>query len=368
MPVKKSSVKILKPKTTDIREQELLDEEDEMHEDRQSSFDDVVSRIKAKEEEIPEAKIAAEKKRQQAVVESASNLDSNNVIRLMADLKIEISNHLDNLAEQLAAKRKNLQEVQEAIQIENRRLSELHDIEIAADTLSLLIRKHEEKTHVFDEELAERRKVFTEEMEKTKSEWEKKQLEHKETVREQEANVKKDREREQEEYEYELKLSRKRDEDAYKAQQAALQKSLAEQKAAQEKLLSEREAAIAAREKELVELRAQVDSFPVKLAEAERLAKEKATAQAKDQARITAEFKAKEYEGVSELFKQRIQTMENTIKEQSERIASLTVELADSNNKVREIAVRAIEGASGAKALSTVNEIALEQAKRLGGK
>jgi len=35
---------------------------------------------------------------------------------------------------------------------------------------------------------------------------------------------------------------------------------------------------------------------------------------------------------------------------------------------MEEIAVRAIEGASNARALSTINEIAMEQAKNLSGK
>jgi hypothetical protein len=38
-------------------------------------------------------------------------------------------------------------------------------------------------------------------------------------------------------------------------------------------------------------------------------------------------------------------------------------QLAEAKQQVRDIAVKAIEGASGAKALSHINQIAMEQAK-----
>jgi hypothetical protein len=41
-------------------------------------------------------------------------------------------------------------------------------------------------------------------------------------------------------------------------------------------------------------------------------------------------------------------------------------QLDDAKKQVQEIAVRAIEGASGAKTLAHINEIAMEQAKHRG--
>ena len=44
-------------------------------------------------------------------------------------------------------------------------------------------------------------------------------------------------------------------------------------------------------------------------------------------------------------------------------VAALQKQLDEAKQQVQEIAVKAIEGASGAKALSHINQIAMEQAK-----
>jgi len=61
--------------------------------------------------------------------------------------------------------------------------------------------------------------------------------------------------------------------------------------------------------------------------------------------------------------KQRIETLELMLKEQAVRIEQVQAELKEATVKVRDIALKAIEGASGAAALTRVSEIALQQAK-----
>jgi hypothetical protein len=63
------------------------------------------------------------------------------------------------------------------------------------------------------------------------------------------------------------------------------------------------------------------------------------------------------------LLQQRIQVLEAQLAEKNERINELQAELRESTVKVRDIAVKAIEGASGAAALTHVSGIALQQAK-----
>jgi hypothetical protein len=55
--------------------------------------------------------------------------------------------------------------------------------------------------------------------------------------------------------------------------------------------------------------------------------------------------------------------LEHTVARQSAEIEILHKQLEDAKRQVQDIAVKAIEGASGAKALSHVNQIAIEQAK-----
>ncbi len=58
-----------------------------------------------------------------------------------------------------------------------------------------------------------------------------------------------------------------------------------------------------------------------------------------------------------------MKTLEDTVARQQEHIAALERQLAEAKQQVQDIAVKAIEGASGAKALSHINQIAMEQAK-----
>ena len=53
---------------------------------------------------------------------------------------------------------------------------------------------------------------------------------------------------------------------------------------------------------------------------------------------------------------------------QAAQIDGLTKKLEEANTQVQAIAVKAIEGASNSRALNTINEIAMEQAKNLSGK
>ena len=55
--------------------------------------------------------------------------------------------------------------------------------------------------------------------------------------------------------------------------------------------------------------------------------------------------------------------LEPTIAANAAHITTLEKQLAEAKQQVQDIAVKAIEGASGARALSHINQIAMEQAK-----
>ncbi len=63
---------------------------------------------------------------------------------------------------------------------------------------------------------------------------------------------------------------------------------------------------------------------------------------------------------ISEL---QVKALEENAARQAAHIAALEKQLTEAKQQVQDIAVKAIEGASGAKALSHINQIAMEQAK-----
>ena len=117
------------------------------------------------------------------------------------------------------------------------------------------------------------------------------------------------------------------------------------------------------REEELTRLRKESEAFPKRL-EAEANAAAERTRRESD-ARLQQEtlVMKKDAEAEKRFGELRVKTLEETVAHQQAQIAALEKQLADAKQQVQDIAVKAIEGASGAKALSHINQIAMEQAK-----
>lgn len=74
----------------------------------------------------------------------------------------------------------------------------------------------------------------------------------------------------------------------------------------------------------------------------------------------------KEAESDRRLVELQIKTLEELAARQNGHIADMQKQLDEAKRQVQEIALRAIEGASGSKTLAHINEIAMEQAKHRG--
>ena len=142
-----------------------------------------------------------------------------------------------------------------------------------------------------------------------------------------------------------------------------VEKQNREKQEALEKSWQQREAVLKEREEEVSRLKSESEGFPARL--------EKACTQAEAEAtRATAQkfeqqilLLKKESEAEKRLAELQIKTLEDTLSRQSAQMAALQKQLDEAKQQVQEIAVKAIEGASGAKALSHINQIAMEQAK-----
>ena len=109
-------------------------------------------------------------------------------------------------------------------------------------------------------------------------------------------------------------------------------------------------------------------AFPAELTAAVEKAEKEATARSENRAKVEAQLLGKAVEGDKRVAELKIKALEETVAKQLIQVEALTRQLNDANAQVQAIAVKAIEGASGAKALSAINEIAIEQAKNLRGK
>jgi len=332
------------------------------------AYNEVVARFQEKSAATSEKQLEAKKTSEASVVEKASSYTVESIIKGLANVNIYVGKALTDLSRELTAEANKLTEIREAIEVETKHLEELHDIRLAADTLANLIRDHAERKAAFEAEVEEQRSNFEAEVTLRRMERKKEEEAYNLALKESEAKLKKEREREREDYEYNLALARKKDKDSYEEQQVNLQKALKEERARQEQELSARESVVAVAEAELVELRGKVGSFPAELSVAVERAERETLQRAEARAKLEEQLRSKEAEGDKRVADLKIAALEESVKKQATEIEALTKKLEEANVQVQAIAVKAIEGASNARALSTINEIAMEQAKNIRDK
>lgn len=120
--------------------------------------------------------------------------------------------------------------------------------------------------------------------------------------------------------------------------------------------LKEKEAAFARLSKE-------VEEFPGRLQREVQQAVTEAVKSAERRHEQQMALLGKDAEAERRLAALQITSLQETVSRQLTHIESIEKRLEEAKRQVQEIAVRAIEGASGAKALAHIEQIAMEQAK-----
>ncbi|NWG13803.1 MAG: hypothetical protein HXY20_09740 [Acidobacteria bacterium] len=274
------------------------------------------------------------------------------VVQKMAGLGLEVSKALSDLSGKLTAEVERLNDIRESVALESRELERLHKIDIAATALDQLVQEYRLKKEELETEISSTREAWA-------SEEEERAFKQKEF----EDALKKQRQREAEEYEYKKALERKKAQDKYEEEMRLLEKQNREKQEALEKSWQQREAALKEREEELARLRAEVEAFPARLKKEIEAAVRDSVRAAEQRYEQQMVLLKKDAESEKRLAELQIKSLQETVARQSTEIESLQRQVEDAKRQVQDIAVKAIEGASGAKALAHVNKIAMEQAK-----
>jgi colicin import membrane protein len=175
--------------------------------------------------------------------------------------------------------------------------------------------------------------------------------------------LKRQRQREGEDFEYRKAQERKKTQDKYDEELRVQEKKNQEKQEALEKSWQLREGVLKEREEELARLRKESEAFPKRLEAEARAAADRATRESEARLQQETLVMRKDAEAEKRFGDLRVKTFEETVAHQQAQIAALEKQLADAKQQVQDIAVKAIEGASGARALSHINQIAMEQAK-----
>jgi DNA repair exonuclease SbcCD ATPase subunit len=320
---------------------------------------EVQQEFTAVQEEVAAAREAADAKSEQLrqaqeaeVRQKVDGLSVESVVEKISGLGVEISKALAGLSARLVEEVERLAAVREAVRIESDELARLHKIDVAATALDHLVQDYAREKERLDAEIAAQRAAWEEELKTTERE-----------RKEQEENLRKQRQREIDEYEYKKALERKKAQDKYDEEQRLLEKKNREKQEALEKSWQEREAALKEQEAELARLKKEAETFPARLQKEVEQAAAQAARAAEARFEQQAVLLRKDAEADKRMAELKIKSLEEIIAQQAAQLVSLQKQLDEAKRQVQEIAVKAIEGASGARALAHVNQIAIEQAK-----
>lgn len=290
--------------------------------------------------------------REQELQASFQGFSVEQVVNRISELNLQINRSLASVGEQLTAEVRRLTDAREAVEIEKRELERLHKIDIAATALDQLMEEHARRDAEFEALMTDKQAQWSEQVKARDKE-----------QKEYDEQMKRARQREIDEYEYKKAQERRKAEDKY-AEQRLIERRNLERQDSLEKSWTQRENALKEREEELDRLRKESQTFQDRLQKEVRAAVTEAdkAAEAKfKQERLILQKDAEAEKKVAEL---RIASLEETVKQQRAQVEMLEKRLEEAKAQVQEIAVRAIEGASGARALAHVNQIAMEQAKQ----
>src|ERR1039458_1366585 len=292
------------------------------------------------------------KQKESEVRQSVQGLSVDTVVGGISNLGLEVSKSLATLSEQLVQEVNRLATIREAVTLEQNELERLHKIDVAATSIDQLVQDYSRQKDQLEAEIVTQRTA-----------WEDEQKQRERDSKEQEELLRKQRQREAEEYEYRKGLERKKAQDKYDEEIKLLARANKEKQEALEKSWREREVALQAGEEELQRLRKEAAEFPDRLRQESQAVVAEAVRATEQNFEQRIVLLGKDSEGEKRLAELRIKALEETLTRQSAQVAALEKQLDEAKRQVQEIAVKAIEGASGARALGHINEIAMEQAK-----
>jgi hypothetical protein len=313
--------------------------------------------------ELHPEKRLQEKQAEEAVA-VAAGLAPDGVERALGNLKADIGKSLAEIAERMASEVTRFKAIQKAVESKERELQELYEIEKAAASLAALIEAHNQKRREFEIELSQQKEELTREIETTRADWEKEKKSHEAELRERDALEKKGREREKEEFAYLFKREQQVARDKLNDEKAGLEKEILAKRESVAKELAEREKAVAAQEKELIELKQKAATFAKELESAVEKAVKEVADRLKLEAKNREELLRKEFEGERNVSVARIEALERMTKDLSDQNGKLSRQLENAYQKVQEIAEKAIEGSSQAKSLADLQKLLAEQGRK----
>lgn len=296
---------------------------------------------------------AKEERERREVLQTADALTTDKVIKTVNELKSETSKAFTDIAAKLEEETERYNKLRRAIEIKEKELEELFEIEKSAFTLAALLEAQKQQRQVFEDEMARRKELLETEINQTKLDWERQKKQHAEELKEQKEQEEKRRRREKEEYEYSFEREKEQKINTLADEINRLDKELQDkreefdkQTRAKESELEEREQAVAEREKIMDTLQARVDGFPKELEREVEKAVKEVTLRLTAEASKNEQLLVRGFEGEKNVLQARIDAFEQVVATQKKQIDKLAEQLEGAYSKVQDIAVKAVASSS----------------------
>jgi len=328
------------------------------------AYQTVLKQLEAQRESELKPEKRLEEKKAKEVIQVAESLSSEGIAKEISHLKIETGKTLAQISDRLEEEINKFKAVQSAIILKERELQELYEIEKSAVTLAALVETQNQRRQAFELEMSEKKEALNQEIEALRAEREKEKKGYEEETKERDSLEKKKRDRDKEEYEYSFKREQKLTKDKFEDEKAKLEKEVHLKKEQMEAELKLREKAVVEREEELNDLRKKIGAFPKEMETAVTRVIKDTTERLSLEAKNREELQKKEFMGEKNVLTTRIESLEKTVKEQSEQLARLSQQLEKAYQQVQDIAVKTIEGSSNTKSLATLQQWISEQTRK----
>lgn len=282
------------------------------------------------------------------LLDSVKDVSSDEIIRKFADLNIDISKTLSVLSDKIISEIQSLRKLRQVVELEKKEIERLHNIDVAQTALDQLLEEYQTQKQQLEDEIESQRLQWEQEKNQKESE-----------DQETEEGLAKTRKRETEEYEYKKNLERKKAQDKYEEDIRLRDKQNKEKQEALEKSWQLRESALKSQEEELNSLRKTVEEFPTRMQNEIDKAVSMAILRTEQKREQEIELLQRDRESEGRIAELKIKTLEESLLRYLSQFSSMQAQVEEAKKQVQDIAVKAIEGAAGAKAF----QLALEQTK-----
>ncbi|MDY7228747.1 kinetoplast-associated protein [Hyalangium rubrum] len=280
------------------------------------------------------------------VLADVASLTAEAAVKKVTEAGLTINKTLGGINEQVMGLVEELKKLDEAIKLKNEELTGLHGKDIAASAIDVLVAEYDKKKAELQLEMERLQKEIAETRAKFDADL---------AAERQAGEVA--RTRAEEEYSYNIQLQRKKDQDAFQEQLRLQSATERDRKEKLEKEWATREESLKLREKELEDLRKQVADFPAVLKKDTDAAAAIAGNRVKSEWEMKFTLAQKDAETAQRVASMEIASLKEANAKQAHALQLLQTELAEAKRQVQAIAEKALESASGARALAEVQGV-----------